>query len=130
MNSGAINQRIQIYLISSTDDGYGGSFPNRSVYWETNADVEQKTVRRVDEGSQIHFDPIWKFKIRYRNDKNILNDMLVNWRGSWFVIQNYIPDVVYQQYMVLTAKAYDVGDLVAGTTENLGFDYSFDFPLA
>ena len=134
MKTGLINQRIEIYSIASTDDGHGGSIPEREVYWETNAEVDQKSVRRQDEGSNIHFDPIWKFKIRYRNDKNVVKDMLIKWRDSWFVVDTYFPDVVYQEYMIVSAMDFDVGNLVAGSVVNFSVRWGYSLtpinPLA
>lgn len=117
MNTGFINQRIEIFSNNNSSDGYGGSIPGLSAdpYWSTNAEVKQLSSSRTLEANQDELMPVFVFRIRYRDDKNIIDDMIVKWRGSDFVIQGYKPDVVYKEYVEFRAKPFRIGDLVQGS---------------
>lgn len=132
MVTGLINQRIEIYANDNQRDGYAGVTQSIQAepYWSTNAEVFQLRSSRSLEANQTELKPMLRFKVRYRNDKNLLDDMVVKWRGTFFIIQNYIPDVVYKQYIQFDATAFNIGDLVSGTVVSQGFDYAFDLPLA
>ena len=115
MDTGYMNQRIEIFANANTNDGYGGSIPNIEPYWSTNAEVRQLSSSRNLEANQDELKPVWKFRVRYRNDKNLLDDMIVKWRGSNFIIQGYSPDVVYKEYMEFKAIPFRLEDLVQGS---------------
>ncbi len=112
MITSLINQRIQIYSDSTIIDDYGGVDPNNTIYWDTNAEVKQLRSSRTLEANQAPLKQVFSFKVRYRRDKNIQNDMLLKWRENWFIIQGYMPDVVYNDYVKFDAVATNQGDLV------------------
>lgn len=112
MNSGLINQKIEIYSNAAIPDGYGGTNPDNELYWSTNATVKILRSSRTQEANQSPMKQVCSFEVRYRNDKQIANDMLLKWRGSWFVIQGYNPDVVYQTYVKFDAIASNSGAIV------------------
>lgn len=115
--SGFINQRIEIYSASNIPNEYGGVDPGNTLYWATNAKVKQLRSSRTLEANQSPLLAVFSFEVRYRNDKEIQNNMLLKWRGSFFIIQGYIPDVVYQTYVKFDAIAKNSGALVSGTQE-------------
>lgn len=115
MITGLINQKIEIYANSSSPDGYGGTNPSNTLYWATNAEVKQLRSTRTQEANQSPLLAVFSFTVRYRNDKEIQNDMLLKWRGSWFIVQGYTPDVVYQEYVKFDAIASNSGALVHGS---------------
>lgn len=112
MISGLINQRIEIYSNSVNRNSWGGTDPGNTLYWSTNAEVKQLQSRRESEANQSPMKMVFSFKVRYRRDKNIQNDMLLYWRGSWFIIQGYTPDLIYNDYVKFDAVASNTGDLV------------------
>lgn len=112
MISGQLNQRIEIYSNAVNRNAYGGTDPGNILYWSTNAEVKQLRSSRTLEANQLPMRMVFSFTVRYRRDKNIQNDMLLYWRGSWFIIQGYIPDVVYNQYVKFDAVVLNSGDLV------------------
>lgn len=117
MVTGLINQRIEIYENANQLDGHAGVVQNinPTPYWTTSAEVTQLRSSRSLEANQTELKPVFNFKVRYRDDKNILDDMLVKWRGTYFVIQGYVPGVVYKERVSFDATAFKIGDLVAGT---------------
>lgn len=112
MISGYLNQRIEIYSNDILRNAYGGTEPNNELYWATTAEVKQLRSSRTQEANQSPMSQVFSFKVRYRRDKNIQNDMLLYWRGCWFIIQGYVPDVVYNKYVKFDAVASNTGDLV------------------
>lgn len=110
--SGLLNQRIEIYTNTVTRRPEGGTEPNNELYWSTNAEVKQLRSSRTQEANQSPMKQVFSFKVRYRRDKNIQSDMLLYWRGSWFIIQGYMPDVVYNDWVKFDAVAHNSGNLV------------------
>lgn len=119
MQTGHINQNIDIYENDNVSDGYTGVSQaiKETPYWSTWAEIKPLRSSRNLEANQTELKPVYNFKVRYRNDKNLLDNMVVKWRGTFFIIQGYIPDVVYQEYMSFDAIPFNIGDLVAGTEE-------------
>ena len=112
ITTGFLNQRVKIYQNDPIANPYGGLDPNNTLYWDTYAEVEQLTSSRNLEANQALLLMVFRFKIRYRTDKNIQNDMLLYWRGSWFTIQGYTPDVVYREYVIFDARQQNLGNMV------------------
>lgn len=112
MTTGRLTQKIQIMARANISDGYAGYTPNNVLYWETFADVKALRSSRTLEANQSPLKQSYSFTIRYRKDKNLENDMLVVWRGDYYVITGYTPDVVYQEYVKFDALATSSGDIV------------------
>lgn len=110
--AGEANQYIEIYSNSVNRNAWGGTDPGNTLYWATNAKVKQLRSSRTQEANQSPMKMVFSFEVRYRRDRNIQNDMLLYWRGSWFIIQGYTPDVVYNEYVKFDAVASNSGDLV------------------
>lgn len=110
--SAFLNQRIEIYSNAVTRNTYSGTDPGNTLYWSTNAEVKQLRSSRTQEANQSRMKQVFSFKVRYRRDRNIANDMLLYWRGTWFIIQGYMPDVVYNDYVTFDAVANNTGSLV------------------
>lgn len=114
--SGYINQNIKIYQADNIGDSYGGSTgASEALYWSTSASVEQLKARKQLESQQERLKPMWRFKVRYRDDKILTHDMSVVWRGIRFAIQDVEIDYVYKQFISFTAVAGDLAPL--GTTQ-------------
>lgn len=117
INSGDLSQRIAIYENNQVSDGYGGTIPNDAVYWSTFAKVEQLRSSRTQEANQSPMKQVFSFTVRYRNDKQIQNDMLLKWRNQYYIIQGYVPDVIFQKYVRFDAVVRNAGVIVnEGTT--------------
>jgi SPP1 family predicted phage head-tail adaptor len=117
INSGDLSQRIAIYENNQISDGYGGTIPNDTVYWSTFAKVIQLGSSRTQEANQSPMKQVFNFTIRYRNDKQIQNDMLLKWRNQYYIIQGYVPDVIFQKYVRFDAVVRNAGVIVnEGTT--------------
>lgn len=119
MITGSIRQKIEIYEPIRVKDGYGGNFDGQIVYWSTNAEVDQRSSNRLDgdtsmSSRQRKLDPIYRFRIHYRNDKEITNDMIIKWRNNWFIIVGYTPDVVSQDFVEFMAVSYEIKNIVTG----------------
>lgn len=112
MISGYINQKITIYSSDGVRNPYGGLDPANTIYWETSAEVKQLRSSRTVEANQQPLQQVFQFRVRYRMDKNIQNNMLLYWRGTWFSIINYSPDVVHQDYVTFDGIANNLGNMV------------------
>jgi len=117
IDSGELSQRIAIYQNAQIKDGYGGTIPNDTVYWSTFAKVDQLRSSRTQEANQSPMKQVFTFTIRYRNDKQIQNDMLLKWRNQYYIIQGYVPDVIFQKHVKFDAIVRNEGVIVnEGTT--------------
>ena len=117
INTGDLTQRIAIYENNQIPDGYGGTIPNDTVYWSTFAKVDQLRSSRTQEANQSPMRQVFSFTVRYRDDKQIQNDMLLLWRGQYYIISGYVPDVVFQKYVKFDATVWNQGVIVnEGTT--------------
>lgn len=103
--SGLINQRIEILKYEDQPDGSGGSIPVEVTYWSTSATVLQLKASRSLEANQERLKPVFKFEVRYRDDKFVIEDMVIKWRGETFRINQAEPDYVYRSKLVITAIA-------------------------
>lgn len=121
METGKINQRIQIFENNNQPDGYGGVTQdiNDVPYWDTNAQIKFLSSSRNLEANQTQLKPVVNFKVRYRNDKFLKDNMLVKWRGAYFIIQGYIPQVVYQEYISFDAIEYQQNDIVTNRNDGV-----------
>ena len=106
--SGLLNQKIEIYKFEDTDDGAGGSYPAPVLYWYTSACVIQLKAGRNLQASQERLNPVFKFEVRYRNDKFVIADMQILWRGVYYTINQAEPDFVYKEKLIITAIALDL----------------------
>lgn len=110
--SAYLNQKIEIYSSNVIQLPSGGVDPNNIVYWSTNADAVPIKSTRSEQGNREILTQGYKFTVRYRRDKNIQNNMLIYYRGAWFVVSGYIPDLTYNQSVVFTAYANNTGSFV------------------
>lgn len=106
--SGLINQRIEIYKYDDVPDGAGGVIPGEVLYWATSCSVQQLKASRSLEANQERLKPVFKFEARYRDDKFVIEDMIIKWRGETFRINQAEPDYVYRSKLVITAVAQDL----------------------
>lgn len=103
--SGLINQRIEIYKYDDVPDGAGGVIPGEVLYWSTSATVLQLKASRSLEANQERLKPVFKFEVRYRDDKFVIEDMVVKWRGETFRVNQAEPDYVFREKLIITAIA-------------------------
>lgn len=101
--TGLLNQKIEIFKYNDVDNGSGGVEPVEVLYWSTNAEITQLRSSRNLEANQERLKPVVKFKVRYRNDKFVIEDMIIKWRGENFRVNQAEPDFVYKEYLVITA---------------------------
>lgn len=110
--SGYNNQYIEIMAADNTPSPYGGSDPGTETYWATYAKVKSVWVRRQAAAGISELIMVYSFTVRYRNDKNLQNDMTLKWRDLLFTIFDYNPDVVYQDFVTFKAIQSNPGNLV------------------
>lgn len=116
IDSGELSQKIVIYSNEQIKDGFGGTIPNNSLYWATFAKVEQLRSSRTQEANQSPMKQVFSFTVRYRDDKQIQNDMLLKWRGQYYIISGYVPDVIFQKYVKFDATVWNNGTIVNTST--------------
>jgi len=103
--SGLLNQRIEIFKYEDVSDGAGGVTPQEVLYWSTSAEITQLKASRNLEANQERLKPVVKFKVRYRDDKFVIEDMIIKWRGEVFRVNQATPDYVYKEYLEILAIA-------------------------
>lgn len=106
--SGLINQKIEIFRYEDISDGAGGVTPVEVLYWATSATVLQLKASRTLEANQERLKPVFSFRVRYRNDKTIIEDMVIKWRGETFRINQATVDFIYKEYVEIMAIAQDL----------------------
>lgn len=127
--AGLLNQRIEIFKYEDQPDGSGGSVPVEVIYWSTSATVLQLKASRSLEANQERLKPVFKFEVRYRDDKFVIEDMVIKWRGETFRINQAEVDYVYRSKVVITA----IADALPGDRSepvNNVFPYTLPFVLA
>lgn len=103
--AGLINQKITIYRFEDVKNSSGGSDPFESVYWETSAEVRLLKASSKLEDNQTKLNPVAIFKLRYRDDKTVIPDMILYWRGQKFEVIDVEIDYVYKEYINIKAKS-------------------------
>lgn len=103
VSSGLLNQKIEIFKYNDVDNGSAGVEPVEVLYWSTSAEIIQLRSSRNLEANQERLKPVVKFKVRYRNDKFVIEDMIIKWRGEVFRVNQAEPDFVYKEYLIITA---------------------------
>lgn len=101
--AGLLNQKIEIYKYEDISDGAGGSNPVELLYWSTSAQIEYLQSSRNLEANQERLKPVVDFKVRYRDDKFVIEDMIIKWRGQDFRVNQAQPDFVNKEYLIIRA---------------------------
>lgn len=104
-DAGLLNQKIEIFKYEDASDQSGGVYPVEASYWITTAKVIQLKASRSLEANQERLKPVFKFEVRYRDDKFVIEDMIVKWRGQRFRVNIAEPDYVYLEKLIITAIA-------------------------
>lgn len=81
-DAGKRRERVKIFRIEKVWDDGGGSSTVPVLYWETWAEVIQIKGSRVAETFQDKLKHVYSLVIRYRNDKELKDNMLVEFRGK------------------------------------------------
>jgi len=109
-NTGRLNQNIRFVRFEDTDDGAGGSYPVESTYWETSAEVKEiKAVKDLMALQEVLKSMI-SITVRYRDDKSIISDMQLYWRGQLFTVVRVEVDYIYKRFITVIAKASEMPD--------------------
>jgi SPP1 family predicted phage head-tail adaptor len=89
---GQKDQRIRITTMSdSIEDPGGGTLPGvQVIYWETFAKVNTIKNKRDAESYQTDLEEPKEFIIRYREDKTVTKNMLIEHAGQAYTIQSNI----------------------------------------
>lgn len=111
-STGELNQKIVIRKKQVETNAYGGGTDSFAEYWTTYAKAAPLSASRKLEANQSALSMAVNFIVRARDDKEIYNDMLVDWRGQTYIIQNYVPDPTYKEFNSFTAMVFDVKDIM------------------
>lgn len=106
--SADLTDEIKIYSQIIQDDGYGGGISVRSLYWSTYAEVRPLKPSHFLQANQEELFNVYRVTIRYRDDKELLKDMQVVWKGKQFVILPLQPDLTYYEYVTFDIKGSDI----------------------
>lgn len=91
IHSGKNRERINITVTVSVRDPGGGMKPGaKTSYWETWAAVTTIKNTRNAEAYQTDLEEPKEFKIRYRPDKKVTKNMLVEYNGEDYTIQSLV----------------------------------------
>lgn len=90
-----IGQKTQVIKIMTTtqpvEDPGGGVLPGgKVVYWETFAQVRSIKNKRDAQAYQTDLEEPKEFILRFREDKNVNKNMLIEYNGQDYVIQSNI----------------------------------------
>lgn len=98
-------KRDQIVITSITEpikDPGGGVLPGVSFsYWETFAEVTTIKNARNAQAYQTDLEEPKEFRIRYRADKAVTKNMLIEHAGRTYVIQSNIDTDVRKRELIL-----------------------------
>ena len=80
--AGKRSERIKIFRLEKIRDEGGGTDTIPVLYWSTWAEIEQVKGSRVAETFQDRLKQVYSIVVRFRNNKNIESNMLVEFRGK------------------------------------------------
>lgn len=130
LNSGELNQRIQIFANADTLNEYGEPVPGLELYWDTSAKVQPVRSARNLQANQEVLKPVYSFTVRNRRDKHISADDVVRWKGDDGVVLSVEVDMVYFEYLTILCKferipgsvetVFAIGPDIDGVTQVLG----------
>ena len=115
-STGELNQLIVICNKVTGVNEYGGGTDTFPEYWTTYAKVEPLKSSRTLEANQAQLKMVARFTVRARNDKEIYNDMIVKWRKQTLIIQNYVPDPTYKEFITFDGAIANVQNIMQSTT--------------
>lgn len=101
IQSGRLNQRIEIHRNESLRDGYGGTTPRFALYWSTASEVRPLSSARTLQANQEILKDGFSFLVRFRPDKVVTEGMQIKYRGAWLTITSCKVDYTYKEYMLL-----------------------------
>lgn len=82
---------IKITTIAIVNDQGGGVLPGvKTTYWETWADVSAIKNKRDAQSYQTDLEEPIEFKLRYRSDKHVTKNMMVEYKGNEYTIQSIV----------------------------------------
>lgn len=108
VNTGSLNQKIEIYKQENQPDESGGTYPQDVLYWETSAAVNQVKAGRTLQALQELLKPAVSFTVRYRKDKFVTPDMRIKWRGEYFTIITAEVDFVTKETITIIGRAAEL----------------------
>lgn len=102
-----IGQKKAVIRITTTsepiEDPGGGTLPGvKVIYWETFAQVRTIKNRRDAEAYQTDIEEPKEFILRYRSDKDVTKNMLIEYNGKIYTIQGNINVDEAKKTLVLT----------------------------
>jgi len=103
--AGLLNQKIVIYRYEDVPNDSGGTDPQEVEYWATSAEVKFLRASKTLEANQEKLKPVATFKVRYRNDKEVIPDMILKWRNEVFTVVDVEIDYVYKQQITIKGIA-------------------------
>jgi SPP1 family predicted phage head-tail adaptor len=89
MRSGYIRDRIRITHTPDIKDAGGGVTAGpKVIYWETFAEVTTIKNERNAQSYQTDLEEPKEFSLRFRADKTVTKNMLVEYKGKEYTIQS------------------------------------------
>lgn len=103
MSIGGKRERIRITTVTDpVEDAGGGILPGiPSVYWETFAEVTTIKNARNAQAYQMDLEEPKEFRVRYRADKSVTKNMLIEHDGLTYIIQSNIDTDVRKRELIL-----------------------------
>lgn len=74
--------RVKIYRLTVVTDEGGGSDTVKELYWDTWAEIEQIKASRNAENFQDKLRQVYSVLIRWRGDKDLSDNMIVEFEGK------------------------------------------------
>lgn len=103
INSGSLNQKIEIWRYTSVSDGAGGSEDVDTLYWATSASCRVLSSYEVMQAEQEMLKGGFEFTVRYRVDKSIKVKDVIHYRGGTLNIISAPLDYANKEYITFKA---------------------------
>lgn len=81
-DAGKRSERVKIFQSDIVRDEGGGSTTVPVLFWETWAEIKQIKGSRVAESFQDKLKLVYSLILRYRSDKTLKDNMIVEFRGK------------------------------------------------
>jgi len=99
MTTRDLNQNVLFFKVTHEPNGYGGTIPTETEYWNTRAKVKHINSGKEDESGEVSFKQGFEFTVRYRQDKSLNVGDHAKYQGKIATIYSLIPDDTFKDFL-------------------------------
>ena len=98
---GTLRDRIDIYTVTTTADGEGGSVPTYTLTYQKYADVKQMSMNEVLRAGQVVGETMYKITLRRGVGETLNRSLQIRWNSKVLNVTSIVTDEFWHK---LTAQ--------------------------